>query len=303
MTRKLSTWFPSIALVAVLLASPRASAQLTDSLVAVSGEELPWSKDRDDPARQFRLRIVRVGVGMPLPLARRTYLLPGVAFEQISVGARGDVAGAPAPTLRSVMASLGIAQGIGEHWTVIAIGGLGLASDFAEPVSTRDLVVTATGLVTYKINDALSVGGGIVYDQRSGTPLPLPAALINWKPLPNLRVRGFVPARVDAEYRFAPWISAGIRATFNGGRYALSEHLYGQQDLQVAYSTAAVGPDVTLSLTDWLHFDVYAAAAVYRRYDVYRAGNDDGAVSLNPTVAYGFRFWIGPSTWDAPRAP
>jgi len=46
-----------------------------------------------------------------------------------------------------------------------------------------------------------------------------------------------------------------------------------------------------------LHLDVYAAGAVYRRYESFR--NDDTLArrELGPALGYGARFWIAPSGW------
>jgi len=54
---------------------------------------------------------------------------------------------------------------------------------------------------------------------------------------------------------------------------------------------------VSFKFTDWLHLDVYAAGAVYRRFEVFQ--NDESYLrsDLSPVIDYGARFWIAPSGW------
>jgi hypothetical protein len=300
--RPLAWTFASVLLVVALLVPRTAAAQMGDSLASVGAEVYPWARDLGNARTQARLQVLRADVTAPLPVGARTLLLARVTYEQIDVDLRGEPARAPAPTLRSPALSLGVVQKIGPRWTVIALAGAGLASDFSEPVSKDDVLVTVTGIVVYKVSDAFSLGAGALYDRRTGSPTPLPAFILNWRPAQDFRVRGFVPARLDAEFRASPHVTAGVRAALNGNRYQLGERAYGVEGLQVAYSTVTVGPKLTLSASDWLHLDLYAAAAVYRRYDVFHSGDDAGGVSLAPVVAYGLRFWFGPSMWEPPRA-
>ena len=95
--------------------------------------------------------------------------------------------------------------------------------------------------------------------------------------------------------------TTGARATFEGNRFHLGEKKFGAENLELAYSTATVGPKLTFSASDWIHFDVYAAGAVYRRYEVFRDDESVSKAKLAPVVAYGARFWIGPSQWETKK--
>ena len=290
--------FAAYAFAALLLLVPcTAVAQTADSLASVQSELYPSAADGNDPRRRISFHVLRVNAVVPVPIAEKTILLPGLKYEHTNVMI-DDAPETPAPVLRTASLSMGVAQGIGEHWTVIGTVGAGVASDFAQTLSRRDLVFTGAALMLYKIGPALSVGGGIAYDQRTGAPLPLPALLVNWRPLENFRVRGFVPARVDAEYRIARWFTAGVFAMFNGDRYALSEKVYGRPNLQIAFSTAELGPKITFSAGDWVHVDLSTTVPVYRRYDLYEDGNKRDGASLAMVPAYGVKFRLGPSLWD-----
>jgi Domain of unknown function (DUF6268) len=288
------------AALAALLGPRPAAAQLADSLAGVSVESYPWARDLDDGRRQARVNIVRMNVGLPVRLSERTLLLTGLTYEHINTDLRGGEPGTPSPVFHAPALSLGLVQKVGARWACIGIFGAGLASDFSQPASMADFFVNAIGIVTYRVSDAFSIGGGAVYDQRTGLPRPLPALNLNWRVNQDVRVRGVVPSRLDFEVRANRWVVGGLRAALNGNRYRLGERRYGEDDLRLAYSTLTVGPKLTLNAGEWVHLDLYAAAAVYRRYEVFHDGDKANSVSLAPVVGYGIRFWIGPSMWDGP---
>jgi hypothetical protein len=285
---------------AVLLAPREAVAQAIDSLVSLQSELYPAASDTSKEGRHIAFNVIRVNALLPLQVGERTFLLPGLKYEHTNVMLQGDPE-IPSPVLRTAQVSMGIAHSIGEHFTLIGTLGAGIASDLSQPITMRDLVVSATALALYNVRGALSIGAGVTYDQRTGTPLPLPALLLNWRPTQDFRVRGLVPARVDAEYRFTRWFEVGAFAMFNGDRYALGERTYGRSNLQIAFSTAEMGPKITFSANDWVHVDLWTALPVYRRYDVYQDGRNIDSVSMKLVPAYGVKMRLGPSLWDAPR--
>lgn len=186
---------------------------------------------------------------------------------------------------------------------MMAFGDVGFASDFSEKLSSEDALLSLTGIGTYKLNDSFTFGVGAVYDRRTGKLAPLPALLLKWRISERARIRGFVPANVTAEYHTTDWLDLGVRASFDGNRFHLGEEKFGAAHLELAYSNLEVGPKVTFNVSDWVHLDVYGAGAVYRRYQVYEDDESIAKYELSPVMGYGVRFWIGPSQWDAPKAP
>ena len=67
--------------------------------------------------------------------------------------------------------------------------------------------------------------------------------------------------------------------------------------MELAYSNLTIGPKLTVNFSEWLHLDLYAAGAVYRRYELFENARSFAKYELSPTVAGGVRFWIGPSEW------
>ena len=54
---------------------------------------------------------------------------------------------------------------------------------------------------------------------------------------------------------------------------------------------------MTFNVNDWTHLDVYAAGAVYRRYELFDDDDRFARAGLSPVIGYGARLWIAPSGW------
>ncbi|WP_394849860.1 DUF6268 family outer membrane beta-barrel protein [Pendulispora brunnea] len=277
---------------------------MADSLASVSYEHYPNVDSPRDSGSTIGLEVFRFRAGLPIPLteSKKTILLPGLSYELL--GFHGEGANKPnIGTLHAPSASLGLLQVFGDRFIGMAMVGAGFASDFRDPVSADDLLFTVTGMFLYKFDKNFTLGAGVTYDRRSGNLLPLPAIGVNWQINNEFRIRGFIPARLDVEYRALPWLTVGLRGTFEGNRFHLSEKQYGASDLQLAYSIITVGPKVTFRLADMMHLDVYSSVAVMRRYEALRDGDSLGSAYLHPTVLSGIRLWFGPSGWRTDQDP
>ena len=280
------------AAIGVVSLTSSAQAQLVDSLAASSFETYPSAKN-GDLSGETQLNVARVSAGLPIPLSDSTALLAGVAYELIDV----HPSTGKAFQLHAPKVSFGVMHDFSKHWSATALGDLGMASDFSGAVGSDDLLLSLTGIVTYALNDSFKLGAGAVYDRRSGTLSPIPALLVKWRISERLRVRGFAPVWLNAEYRAARWLDLGARSTFEGNRFHLGEDWLGRQNVELAYSNLTVGPKVTFNFTDWIHLDLYAAAAVYRRYELFQDNDSLTRYRLSPVVGYGLRFWVAPSGW------
>jgi hypothetical protein len=277
----------------------KANAQVDDSLASTSFEYYPSADNEDAPNERLQLNVFRASVGLPIPVTKTTTLITGASYEMIDVHPSDqDAFQLHAPTV-----TLGAIQALSDRWAIWGIGDVGFASDFSESVTSDDVMASVTGLVSYKISDSFTLGAGATYDRRTGQLAPLPALMLNLRVSERARVRGFVPSYLSAEYRTTNWLDVGVRATFEGNRFHLGEQKFGAPNLELAYSTLTVGPKVTFSPTDWIHVDLYAAGAVHRRYEVFQDDDSVAKYKLSPVVAYGARFWIGPSGWEKPEQP
>ena len=125
----------------------------------------------------------------------------------------------------------------------------------------------------------------------------MPALTLKLRLSERLRVRGFVPVWLRAEYRATPWLDVGLRSSFESNRFHFADGAPADLNAELSYSNLTVGPQVTINFTDWMHLDVYAAGAVYRRYELFDDDRSIGRESLSPVMGYGARLWIAPSGW------
>lgn len=269
-----------------------ARAQMVDSVAASSFEYYPAARNGDFPG-ETQLNVARVSAGLPIKLTDSTMLIAGVAYELVDVRPSNS----KSFQLHAPKASFGVMHDFSERWSALLVGDVGLASDFSDEVGSDDLLLSLTGIATYKFNDSVKLGAGAVYDRRSGTLMPLPAVLVKWRISERLRVRGFAPVWLNAEYRATRWLDVGARSTFEGNRFHLGKERLLMDDAELAYSNLTVGPKLTFNITDWTHLDVYAAAAVYRRYELFQNDESVARYRLSPVVGYGARFWIAPTDW------
>ncbi len=285
---KLSIWAGACLLTTTSLAH----GQAADSLAATTVEHYPAASSGDLPGK-IAVNVVRGAAGVPIEVGKRTTLIAGAGYELVD--ARSTQA--DSLQLHAIKTLVGVDQRIGERFELVLLGEAGLASDFRDPVGSNDLLLSASAFATYAFSDSFKLGAGAVYDRRTGELAPLPAVLLKLKVGPRFRVRGFVPVWLTAEYHVLDWLDVGLRSTLDGNRFHLGKETWGLDNAELAYSNLTVGPKVTFNFSDWLHLDVYAAGAVYRRFEVFQ--NDESYLrsDLAPVLGYGARFWIAPSGW------
>jgi len=290
--RPLASALPLAAVLGVLASTSVAQAQLADSVAAMSVEQYPGAES-EGTAGETELRVFRTSVGAPLPLSDSTTLVVGAAYERLDIHTgEGEELELHAPK-----AMVGAVHQLSERWGLMAFGEIGLASSLDGSLGGDDLLMSLTGIATYSITDSVQLGAGILYDRRSGELAPMPAVTLQVRISERLRVRGFVPVWMRAEYRATPWLDVGLRSSFESNRFHFADGAPTDRNAELAYSNLTVGPRVTFNITDWTHLDLYAAGAVYRRYELFDDDERFAREGLSPVIGYGIRWWIGPSGW------
>jgi hypothetical protein len=282
----------SAALLALSWVASPARAQVADSVATLSVEQYPGAPSDGLPG-EIELRVLRASVGAPIPISDATTLVLGAAYERLDIGVdTGGELELHAPKL-----TLGALHDFSERWGLMAFADVGLAGSFEDGVGSDDLLLSLTGIATYAVSDELDIGAGVLYDRRSGDLAPMPALLVQLRLSERLRVRGFAPVWLRAEYRATPWLDVGIRSTFESNRFHVIDETSPERDTELAYTNLTVGPQVTFNITDWTHLDLYAAGAVYRRYELFEHDESFARQGLSPVIGYGARLWIAPSNW------
>lgn len=277
-------------LAAALSLSPGASGQVFDSLASTSFEYYPSTRNGSGSG-ETQLNVFRASAGIPIPVAKRTHLVAGTAYEMIDV----RPSDAESFQLHAPKATVGVIQGFNDRWGMMGFVDAGAASDFSHELGSSDLLLSLTLIGTYAVTDSIKLGAGAVYDRRTGTLAPLPAVLLDWRVSERFWIRGFAPTYVKADYHTFDWLDLGLRASFEGNRFHLGNDV--MPNLELAYSNLTIGPKATLHFGKWAHVDLYAAGAIYRRYELFQDDESFAKYGLSRTVAAGARFWVAPVEW------
>jgi hypothetical protein len=208
--------------IALAAASSTAAAQIP-SLVDLSAEYAPSAKMDNPHASEAQLSSYQLALNAPIPLSARRFLIVGasyrvdaIAFSRMEEGISRDLS-FQAPGL-----SVALIQLLPKRWSLSLRVAGSLAGDFAA-VDRGMLQGSAVALAIHRMSDRLVLGGGALVSAGFGKILPLPAVLLNWKPIDGLRIDAFVPAFVDARYTAWNRVELGARMEVGGAKYAIRD--------------------------------------------------------------------------------
>ncbi|MBC7973789.1 MAG: hypothetical protein H7138_02305 [Myxococcales bacterium] len=206
-----------------LAADPPTAAAQIPSLVDLTAQYTPPSRLDDPNVAEAQISSYRLTLNLPIPLSARRFLIPGVAYHVDSVAyARMPVDGDQQRTFQAPELSLLFVQLLPDRWSLTVRGGTTLAGGF-DHIEPRMLRYNAVVLATHALSDRLSIGGGGLVTGGFGSILPLPAALVRWKPLDHLQIDAFLPAFVNARYTAWNRVEVGARIEVTGTAYALGD--------------------------------------------------------------------------------
>jgi hypothetical protein len=214
---------PLIALIAwlALAATPGTAAAQIPSLVDLSAQYTPPARLDDADAVEAQISSYRLTLNVPIPLSARRFLIPGVAYQVDSVAYSHMPADADKQhTFQAPEVSLLFVQLLPNRWSLSVRGGATLAGGF-DRIEPRMIRYNAVALATHALSDRLSIGGGALVTGGFGSILPLPAALVRWKPIDQVQVDAFLPAFVNARYTARNRVEVGARIEVTGTAYAI----------------------------------------------------------------------------------
>jgi hypothetical protein len=209
-----------VALVALVAHSSPAGAQVPN-LVDLSAQYTPQT-DVGDSHAHAQISSYRLTLAVPIPLSRRHFLVLGGSYHLDTVAYTSPMSVGDHRTLRAPGLSASLIQLLAGRWALVLRAGASLAGDF-ESVDRRMLSGSVMALVTRRVSSRLSVGGGALVTAGFGHLLPLPAALLNWKPIDNVFVEAFLPAFVKARYTAWNRIEVGTLIDITGSSYAIRD--------------------------------------------------------------------------------
>ena len=283
--------FASVILLLIELAPRPAQAQLPD-LASVSGQSMPPAELESRPPAKAQVASYEAGLNVPVPLGRRTFLIPGLTYHFDSVSySNTPPAFTELRAFHSLELPLLLVQLLPNDWALSFRVAPALAGDFRG--SDAGLFhLSAMALATRSFSKRLALGGGPLVTYAFGSLLVLPAVSAEWKPLDEVQILAFVPALVSAKYTLSRRVEFGVRADITGNSYsvrdsrvaerwpcvaraaddpatAANEALAASSQCidHVAYSVGTVGAVVGVRLFESVWWTAFAGATFFRRLD------------------------------------
>ncbi|MEO1270402.1 MAG: DUF6268 family outer membrane beta-barrel protein [Myxococcota bacterium] len=195
---------------------------------------------------------------------------------------------------------LTLVQELSASWTLMALGGVGVASDFEGGFDRDGIVYTGLVMGNYAFSDRLTLGVGVLYSRIIGNPVTLPVVSVEWYfARGQMRLKGFLPARLSLDWKPAePWI-VSLGFALSGQNYHLNE-----LDRNASISRASLGPSVTYGLGP-INIQVSGGYTFLRQLDVLDdSGNTVGDEGLDNGFIVNTTIWLGKQPWleESPRA-
>jgi hypothetical protein len=305
-------------------ASPAmAWAQFPD-LVDMSAQYMPGAALEDPRPVKAQVTSYDVSLNVPIPLGKRTFLIPGLAYHVDSVSFADAPPGfTELRAFQSLDLSLLFVQLLPQDWALSLRAAPGIAGDF-QGLDAGHFRISAVALATRSFSDRLVLGGGGVATFSFGSFLPLPAVYLEWKPWRGLQIEGFIPAFINTKYTIEDRVELGLRAEVAGNAYAVRDERVaaawpcvpaamdhpaiqegegGAQPTQcldhIAYSVITAGPAVGVRLFKSVWWTTFAGHSVFRRFEQMN-DEDDHVVGGAQDLPDVFFFRTG-LTWRIPR--
>lgn len=298
-------------------------AQLPD-LAEATAQYMPGVELEDPRPARAQVTSYDASFNLPLPLAEKSFLIPGLAYHVESVSFANTPSGfTDLRAFHSLDVALLYVQLLPKDWSLALRVAPGIAGDL-QGFDSGLWRINALALATHSFSDQFVLGGGGMVTFSFGTLLPLPAAYVDWRPYPEFQVEAFVPAFAQTKYTFGDRVEVGFRADVAGNSYAIrDERIAGvwpcaaattddpatppnetvaqpeQCFDHVAYSVATAGPIVGVRLLESLWLTVYGGHSFFRRFEQLNADDERIAGGLqNLPNTFFVRAGV---TWRLPR--
>jgi hypothetical protein len=296
-------------LALVSFATP-ARAQLPD-LVSVSAGYMPGAELEDPRPTKVQLSSYDVSLNVPIVLGPRSFLVPGLGYHVDSLSFSDAPDGfLELRAFHAIDLSLLYVQLLPKGWSLSFRLAPGVAGDL-RGFDERLLRVSGLAMATWSPSERLVIGGGLLADYSFGTFLPLPAAYVEWRPTPNLKLEAFLPAFAEAKVILADRVELGVRASVQGSAYGIRDDRIADAPPcaapadpaqcfdHVSYSVATAGPQVGVRLFSSVWWTTTAGYSFYRRFEQKNADGEriEGGLQELPN---GFVVQSG-VTWRMPR--
>lgn len=252
------------------------------NLVELSGQYMPGG---DLPSTEGEVQVAAydAGLNVPLVLAPTSFLILGAGYHADSVSFAEVPPGfVELRAFHSVELSLLFVQMLSEQWSLSFRLAPGLAGDFAE-LDGQMLRINGMAMASHVFSSSFTLGGGALVTYAFGEALVLPAIYADYRPLPQLRIEGFLPAFLSMKWIPIDWVEIGARAEFAGNQYTIRDPRVREappcsaSDGQprdpdacldhFAYSEGSAGLTLGIRLFSDVWFEAYGGHTFFRRFE------------------------------------
>lgn len=196
--------------------------------------------------------------------------------------------------LHALTYQLMIAQKLSEKWRLIINLRPTIASDMETKISSDDFVLRGGAFAINKINEYLSLGGGVASTMRFGQPQVIPLILFNYKKGKH-SIKALLPVKSAYNYSLGSKekLKIGLMHHINGAQFNITApevEKYGFPEIdKIRYSRANIGATINYMLTKFIHFKVYGGASVRRKYELLDEANTTHLFDLKeaPFIQFG----------------
>lgn len=274
----------------VALGEGTAVAQVPD-LIDLSGQYMPPRRLVEPRGARAQVTSYDVTLNAPIPLAERSFLIPGATYHVESVSFADTPQGfADLRAFHGVDVPVLFVQLLPHDWSLSLRIAPGLAGDF-HSVDADMFRFGAMALASHAFSDQLVLGGGAVASYAFGSFLPLPAGYLEWKPASPFVFEVFIPAFAHAKAVFGDRVELGYRVEVQGNEYAVRDEriagafpcVDGPPDPSraelgakadpdrcfdhLAYSVIAFGPTIAVRLFETVWLTAAAGHSALRRFE------------------------------------
>lgn len=170
--------------------------------------------------------------------------------------------------LFSITLNMFVLASLSEKWSLSLVIVPGFHGNFSEGVSGRDFLMQGIGLVTYELNEKISLGGGGGYANIFGIPQPLGALQFTYEG-ERFSVNALLPRNLDLWYEVVDdsW-SVGLQGVVEGGYFHRApEEISEPDNIFIQYSVGTMGPSVQKSFGP-LKLTANVGVMFLRRYNI-----------------------------------
>ncbi|NML38202.1 hypothetical protein HHL17_13435 [Chitinophaga sp. G-6-1-13] len=146
-------------------------------------------------------------------------------------------------------------------WSLMGMVSVGLYTDL-EKITYEDVFITGGVIFIRKINRKLNLGVGAALTNSFGTPMILPALLVQWRTGNKFRVDINFPEKISVSSSLNKYDDLALAFRFNGGAYDVENRKDGKR--LMGYQEMSLGLENTLHLSKKIDFNLAGGTVLLR---------------------------------------